>query len=104
MTAGGLCFEYAYHYVKDNGGTLVHAIITEPWPPGKGKRYWHAWVEKGGKIHDWQHEQGITCSNTNVKEHYKIFRPTNIRRYTHKKAFDIMWAKGNRHFGPWGTK
>jgi hypothetical protein len=100
--AAGLCFEYAYHYVKDHGGILVHAKVLTPWPPGNKRRYWHAWVEKGGRIYDWQHAEGHHISSTNIKDHYRIWKPTNIRRYTAKQAFaKIVSGKHNLHLGPW---
>lgn len=99
MSGQGDCFEFAYNYVKDNGGTLFHAVVTHPWSK---KRFWHAWVEKGGKIIDWQSYMGVDHSARARKEWYANWRPTRIRAYGKSQAFMAMVK--NKHYGPWGAK
>lgn len=99
MSGQGECFKFAYKYVQDNGGILFHAIVTHPWDK---KKFWHAWVEKGGQIIDWQGYIGSDQSTRIKKEWYKLWKPTRIRAYSKSQAFMAMVK--NVHYGPWGAK
>lgn len=102
----GECYEWAYRQIfdDDSGRTvLVHGVVTEPFksPPHK---YVHAWIERDGKVLDWQtiegggggHYHGVGFP---VDLFYELFRPTKMRRYDQKAA--MLAAVKNKHFGPW---
>lgn len=99
MAGQGECFEFAYNYIKDNGGTLFHAVLTNP---KSDKKFWHAWVEKGDKIIDLQGYMGSDQSTRVRGQWYKNWKPTRIRAYGKSQAFIAMVK--NKHYGPWGAK
>lgn len=94
---------FAFKEVVINGGTLVHGMVTNPWDKHK---FWHAWVEKGGQMTDWQRQQGARPVDQGPwvakSWFYKVWKPTRIKRYTAKQAADKR--RKYHHVGPWGAK
>mgnify|MGYP001608771103 FL=1 len=93
--AGGDCFGYAaMTAIKNNRGVVVHALVR-PW----GKKYHHAWLERRGKVYDWQ---TMTLGNKKpvpVATFYRIYTPTSIIRYTALQAAKNVLKY--QHMGPW---
>jgi hypothetical protein len=79
---GGQCFPFAFDEVVERGGVLVHGRVTHPWDKNK---YLHAWIEKDGKVLDWQRNQGYRPYGQDVwadKEWwYGAWKPEEIVRY-----------------------
>ena len=99
----GLCYEWAYRDVQDHGGVLVQGTVTEPLssPPSK---YLHAWVERGGKVYDWQtmvQGQGGKFRGRGFprKIFYELFQPERMKRYDDEQAMIALVR--HRHYGPW---
>ena len=113
MIACGQCYSWAYREVQESGGTLVHGTVSEPFahPP---HQYDHAWVERRGKVYDWQtmeaHHGGKFSGNGYPKKiFYELFKPTRMTRYSAAKAMDAIVKSrggidgGGMHYGPWGA-
>jgi hypothetical protein len=88
--SSGLCFPYAMKYASKHGGEVVHAFVTNP---ATGKSFWHAWVEKGGVVHD------DLDHNLPTEKFYAMMRPEQIRRYSDTEA--MVYALRTGHHGPW---
>ena len=86
----GLCFPYAWQESRARGGVIVHAFITHP---ATGKRFWHAWVERRGRVYD---DAG---HHLPVRRFYALMNPRDVRRYTVVEAAVNMLR--TRHHGPW---
>ena len=91
----GECFMYAYDFAKQNGGTLKHGMVTHPWDKND---FWHAWVEKDGKVFDWQTEQR-NADPVDVADFHTWWKPRDIRTYTVEDARKLAWR--DKHYGPW---
>lgn len=92
----GDCFRWAYHDVIENGGTLVQGYVIHPW---NKKAFQHAWVERNGKVYDWQ----TIVMQQQPPIDRRIFRerwnPHNTVRYSAAKAARHLLQYKN--FGPW---
>jgi hypothetical protein len=87
--AQGMCFQHAVKEAK-RGGTVVHALVTNP---VTSKRFFHAWVERKGKVYDdLKHHLGIS-------RFYELFQPEEVRRYSDIEA--MVYAVRTGHYGPW---
>jgi len=94
--ACGECFPYAYRFQKQKGGTLVHGIVTDPW---KKKSYPHAWVEKSGRVYDWQTQHTRKDNPLKVSEFKEIWNPKKMVTFDKDEA---MFAFAHTmHYGPW---
>ena len=92
----GECFGYAYQFATRRGGTLKHGTVTHPWD---GTEFPHAWVEKGGKIYDWQTAEVRKTEPMLSADFYKHWKPRDVRSYTTDEArIQVLRAK---HYGPW---
>lgn len=89
----GECYSWAWRFVKDNDGILVHGTLTNPWD---GKQLSHAWVELDGYIFDWQtqHTDPLT-----INEFIRRWQPSGIKRYSKEEA--LINVIKFEHFGPW---
>lgn len=94
--AEGDCFRYAYNFVRKQGGTLIHAVVTHPW---SGKRFPHAWVEKGGKVFDWQASQGLGKGVRSVEDFRELWKPSEEVSYSADEALGFVARQ--KTFGPW---
>jgi hypothetical protein len=99
----GLCFPWAARDVIDHGGVLVHGTVEEPLAV-EPNRYWHAWVERGDKVYDWQmmeagHGGKWRGKGMPVDVFYELYQPKDIWRYTKRNAIIAMAME--RHWGPW---
>lgn len=92
----GECFRYAYQLVTKQGGTLKHGMVTHPWDRNN---FWHAWVEKDGKVHDWQTAEVRRAEPVEVSDFYAWWKPRDVRSYTADEA--EKWAARTRKLGPW---
>lgn len=98
MTICGDCFGWALANARGPKDVLVHAKVKDPWT---GKRYWHAYVERGSKILDWQSAQGLGPGRKgwSKKTFEETYQPTQQRRYASDRA--NVCALRTRHAGPW---
>lgn len=86
----GLCFPFAIKDSSDNGGEVVHALITNP---ATGARFWHAWVERDGKVYDNKEH------HLSIETFYEKLKPEQVRRYKDYEA--MVYAVRAKHSGPW---
>jgi len=89
----GECYSWAWRFVKDNDGILVHGTLINPWD---GRQISHAWVELDGYIFDWQtqHTDPLT-----INEFIRRWQPSSIKRYSKEEA--LINVIKFEHFGPW---
>jgi hypothetical protein len=92
----GDCFRHAYQFVTKRGGTLKHGTVTHPWDENE---FAHAWVEKDGKVHDWQTAEVRKTEPLPVTEFHRRWRPRDVRSYTADQA--RVQVLRTRHYGPW---
>ena len=92
----GECFMYAYQFAKREGGTLKHARVTHPWEKND---FWHAWVEKGGKVYDWQTAETRKTDPVSVSDFYTWWKPRDVKSYTMDEA--RKQSARSKHYGPW---
>ena len=94
----GDCFRWAVHDVAKNGGEVVHATVATPLYRG-GHRFEHAWVERGGRCHDWQTE--VTGRPAlPVADYREFWSPRRVRRYSEREAIRNACSV-HGHYGPW---
>jgi len=106
----GECFRWSFSQItKDDSAKLVHGLVTPPFsnkPP-----YWHAWIEKGDLVKDWQTMEAKIGGKFAGKGYpknlfYELYQPKNIRKYSTSKAIE-KWVQSkspehpNGHMGPW---
>lgn len=97
----GECFIYAYQFVTKQGGTLKHGTVTHPWDKNE---FPHAWVEKDGKIYDWQTAEVRKTGPLAVTDFYTWWKPHDVTTYTADEArVQAARAKHRRldAYGPW---
>ena len=92
----GECFMYAYQFVTRKGGTLKHGMVTHPWDKND---FWHAWVEKDGKVHDWQTAKVRKTDPVSVGDFYLWWKPRDVKIYTADEA--RKQSARAKHYGPW---
>lgn len=101
--ACGLCFPWAWRDVFDNGGTLVHGMVTTPQKRPRHS-YAHAWVERDGKVYDWQTMKAGHGGRHRGKGYprdlfYDLYEPEEVRRFDQEEAMVNLPRYG--HYGPW---
>jgi len=89
-TATGLCFPTAVKEAGARGGEVVHALVTHP---VTRQSFWHAWVERDGRVYD------DTGAQLPVSRFYEMFEPVDVRRYSDTEA--MVYAVRTGHHGPW---
>jgi len=98
--AAGLCFKYVFDWavknIEDGHKSVVHGEVENPHL--KGHRYWHAWIEKDGRIYDWQTEQAGKQPMRYFKW-YALMKPKDMKRYTAKEVVQKCFK--TKHQGPW---
>ena len=92
----GECFSYAYQFVIKRGGALKHGTVTHPWDKTE---FPHAWVEKDGKIYDWQTAEVRKTAPLSMTDFYKWWKPQDVKSYNADEARGQ--AARARHYGPW---
>ena len=97
----GQCFAWANrNSVGDD--VVVHAWVTDRDNAARGGQlnYWHAWIERDGKVLDWQSEVAdIRRRGTTVAAFRRKYKPTRERHYKHLDTLKHMLRSG--HHGPW---
>jgi hypothetical protein len=102
----GLCYEWAYRYVREHGGTLVHGTVSEP--GNLAKQYGHGWVETDdGRVLDWQTMDAKLYPRFEDEGwpkdlFYEAFQPKKMKRYEPDEAAETMLRFN--HMGPWHGK
>lgn len=101
------CFDDALDYleaVAARGGLqeleqhhLVHAIVTNT---ADGRRFAHAWVERGGVVIETGMLRGTKVVYTVKKEeHARWLIAERVTRYTPREAYQMNLRHGT--YGPW---
>lgn len=88
---GGRCFPWAFENVKD--GTFMHGKVRHPWT---GQIYDHAWIEKDGRVLDWQScEMGLGPGKDgwDRDDFYARWKPTNVKALTAAQLKKRPWLK-----------
>jgi uncharacterized membrane protein (UPF0127 family) len=111
--ACGECYPWAFNEFIKSGGrgmTLNHGTIVAPQSLNT-KRYGHAWIEKGGRIFDWQMmvmgDGGKFRGKGYPKDIFKeLFKPKDVNTYrtTEEALLAVASAEkkhGKTHYGPW---
>lgn len=88
--SSGLCFPFATNEARERGGEVVHAYITNP---ATKKSFWHAWVERNGKVYD------DIGHHMPIPKFYEMMNPEDVRRYSDLEA--MVYAVRTKHHGPW---
>ena len=95
----GECFSWAYREVRESGGILVHAKVSF-W----GKTFDHAWIEKGGKVYDWQTMVAGFGGKFRGKGYpeavyAELWQPSGVKVFNKTEALVASARAG--HYGPW---
>jgi len=100
--ACGECFEWAYYNLPRTGAVLVQASV-QPFGGKYGdRRYPHAWIERSGRIYDWQSvAQGLGpgAKGWAKKKFYAVYAPQDVQRYDYDES--RVEAVRHHHYGPW---
>lgn len=90
----GDCFRFATKNAS-KGSLVVHGSVLLP---GTQKRILHAWIEKKGRVYDWQnkdtHPKGIP-----IERFYMQTDAEPHKKYTPEEA--LANAARTRNWGPW---
>lgn len=96
----GECFEWAYENLPDaRNARLVQATVHDPW---SGKPYPHAWIERAGRVFDWQSVvQGLGPGPRGWlrKKFYAAYRPVDAKAFSFDESRAMVLR--TRHYGPW---
>jgi hypothetical protein len=98
----GQCFTWACKQAMlDKNIIIYHGIVHDSW---KNTSYPHAWIEKNGKIFDWQMEEMGGGGKFNKKGYppdifKEIYSPQNVKKYSPKELLENRKKYG--HCGPW---
>lgn len=86
----GSCFPWAY--ANAHGGKLKHGMVTHPW---SGKAYEHAWVERDGRVYDWQTSVGLGPGQTgwSREDFYAKYKPIKIKTYEAARLASKSWLQ-----------
>lgn len=98
--ACGECFSWAYQNLPDaRNAVLIHATVHDPWD---GRAYSHAWIERAGRVFDWQSvAQGLGPGRRGWprKKFYEVYRPIDVETYDYAESRAEVLRQ--RHYGPW---
>ena len=99
-TPKGDCFEAAVKYIlyTDDSAELVHGYVTGTAGDSLGKRFAHAWNEKGNTVIDTSNKRNIRMPKA---AYYAIgdINPNKVIRYNGEAAILRLVKEGN--YGPW---
>ena len=95
----GLCFEFAWKEAAWYAGakyprpalTVMHGLVQGGIE--------HAWIERGGWAYDWQAFAIHGWGPVPIAEFYARNAPTNVVRYTARRAMAAV--SRTHHSGPW---
>jgi len=99
----GECFQWACgQAMRDKSVKVFHGLITMPFsnkPPHQ-----HAWIEKNGRIWDWQMAEAGFGGKFHGKGYppeifEELFKPHDVKEYTAEEAIDNRNIHG--HCGPY---
>ncbi len=104
----GECYDYVFKMTlkgiveDDKDFKIIHATVEEPFaqPP---RSYTHAWIEREGRVYDWQ--TMVVGTSKFAGEgwpkdlFYDTFKPRETREYTPKQIVEYTDKFG--HTGPW---
>jgi hypothetical protein len=99
VIACGECFDWAYKNLPDaRNAKLVQAIVHSPWD---GHAYPHAWIERTGRVFDWQSAQGLGPGprGWSRKKFYTVYNPILAKEFTFDQSRVQLVRHG--HYGPW---
>ena len=95
---GGNCYQGAFDYVMSHDGwTLVHGIAVVTAGPNKGKKFGHAWCERGEIVYD-------AASDMEVPKiiYYAIGQVGYTHPYTKEQAREEVLQ--SMTYGYWDSK
>jgi hypothetical protein len=97
VIACGDCYGYAVAAARP-GDVIVHAKVHDPW---SGRVFRHAWIERRGRILDWQSSQGLGPGRRGwtKPKFMTTYRPFAMKRYDIDTARKCMIKE--RTPGPW---
>lgn len=94
----GQCFPWALKFAED-GDVIKHGEVRDPWD---GHYFAHAWVQRGGKVYDWQTVVARQVAPITQREWYELWKPRNMVKYTQEQALILSLRTGNS--GPWTAR
>lgn len=91
-----ICFAWAFTdcLSRHGGASLVHARVSLP--SDRTRVYWHAWVEDGDRVYDWQ----MTNDGEAKVKFYQTYQPSTLHKFNDPSGMkDLFYKYG--HAGPW---
>jgi hypothetical protein len=88
----GDCFRAATKWAADNEADVVHGLVTN----AEGRRFYHAWAEKGGMVYDTTIDLMGTMT---AQRYYAVVHAEIVDRYAGIDALAKCVREGN--WGPW---
>jgi hypothetical protein len=92
--ACGLCFPWAYANLPDAANArLVHGVVRHPYD---GRVYPHAWIERAGRVYDWQSvAQGLGpgARGWPHRKFYALWQPVDVVTYDYETAQKRPWLR-----------
>jgi len=100
----GQCFPWVLENCSGDD-VVVHGRV---WHQPTKKRFWHAWIERNGRVYDWQRSE-MREPWYDMEGFYRITKPTHVKKYPWRKARKIAktWCvefPRVQPFGPWHVK
>jgi len=109
--SAGECYSWASRqFLKEDMGDakLQHGKVLDRWgntSAGTGGYYDHAWIEREGRIYDWQTMEGPGKHGSKGKDGWSkeefedYFQPKDITTYQGEEP--LILAARHGHYGPW---
>lgn len=98
----GECFDWAYANLPNaSNAKLVHATVHDPWT---GKAYPHAWIERAGRVYDWQSvARGLGPGPRGWlrRKFYAAYDPIDVATFNYDES--RVQVLRTRHYGPWNV-
>jgi hypothetical protein len=92
--ACGLCFPWAWHNLPNaDNARLVHAVVRHPYD---GTVYPHAWIERAGRVFDWQsvtQGMGPGPRGWTKRKFYELWQPVEVAKYDYETAQKRPWLR-----------
>ena len=104
VVPAGRCYDYAYRqameHIDRSDVVIVHGTVHDAWDKHP---FVHAWVERDGRVYDWQTMEYGASKYAGVgwprEAFYEAFQPTDVTRYTPEEV--VVNTIRQRHKGPW---
>jgi hypothetical protein len=94
----GQCFDYAIQLAKEhlkaNDIVIGHGILSTQWD----RPFWHAWVEDGERVFDWQRKDHMP-DGMPMETFNDFYTKHFVRYYTPEQV--LVEALRHGHKGPW---